>query len=276
MVLTEAINMKQQITGSKLGRLIYLLENHSNAKVLGDALIAKNVTGATAVQVKEVGGSHLEFRFKLPTDTDTSWLKKRAIRITKKFVDDYNQAAQEAYDEAVANNENPEELDLDSDETKIAIGTAWIRQSVKGNSKDIDADDDKVEIIALSGKIYQTNFLIEVQEAGLITDHGKKYQLRLKSARSNISTVLPTDPITVTSLNHGEIRQQLIAALELPEVVEGHESEVKRLFEEDILLQMTHYKVGGRYVAIVSNAALDYYGEIQFSVVEETEEPENP
>ena len=268
--------MKQQITGSKLGRLIYLLENHSNAKVLGDALIAKNVTGATAVQVKEVGGSHLEFRFKLPTDTDTSWLKKRAIRITKKFVDDYNQAAQEAYDEAVANNENPEELDLDSDETKIAIGTAWIRQSVKGNYKDIDVDDDKVEIIALSGKIYQTNFLIEVQEAGLITDHGKKYQLRLKSARSNISTVLPTDPITVTSLNHGEIRQQLIAALELPEVVEGHESEVKRLFEEDILLQMTHYKVGGNYVAIVSNTALDYYGEIQFSVVEETEEPENP
>lgn len=266
MVLTEAKIMKITIAGPKLDRLIYLLENESNAKVLGDKLIAQTVTGATATNVREVGGTHLEYRFKLPTDTTTGWLKKRAMRITKKFIDDFNEAAQATYDALVAANQNPDELDPDSDETRIAQATAWIRFNVRGGSKDIDVDNDLVEVIALSGVITAANFLIQVKEAGQIVENPKTFQQRLKATRLDIKTVLPEDPIVITSLNHTEIRQQLITALQLPPVTEGHEVEVRRLFEEDVVLQMIHYKVGSRYTAVISNVALDYYGEVNFII----------
>lgn len=258
--------MRKQITGDKLERLNYLFENESNAKELSDALIAKSITGATATNVKEVGGSHLEYRFRLAADTETSWLKKRAIRITKKFIEDYNQALQGAYDAAVVAGLTPEEPDFDSDETHIAQATAWIRQSVKGTKHEIDSGVDKVEIVALSGKVDEANFLIEVQEAGLVADHGKKHQQRIKLERLNIADFIPVEGITVTTLDHTDARWEILAALSLPEALEGEEFEIRRLFLEDILLPMTHLKDGHRYVAVISSAALDYYGEIEFLV----------
>lgn len=266
--------MRKQITGDKLERLNYLFENESNAKELSDALIAKSITGATASNVKEVGGSHLEYRFRLAADTETSWLKKRAIRITKKFIEDYNQALQGAYDAAVVAGLTPEEPDFDSDETHIAQATAWIRQSVKGTKHEIDSGVDKVEIVALSGKVDEANFLIEVQEAGLVADHGKKHQQRIKLERLNIADFIPEEGITVTTLDHAGATLEILAALNLPEALEGEEFEIRRLFLEDILLPMTHLKDGHRYVAVISSAALDYYGEIQFSVAKEPENSE--
>lgn len=265
--------MRKQITGDKLERLNYLFENESNAKELSDALIAKSITGATATNVKEVGGSHLEYRFRLAADTETSWLKKRAIRITKKFIEDYNQALQEAYDAAVAGGGTPEEPDFDSDETHIAQATAWIRQSVKGTKHEIDSGVDKVEIVALSGKVDEANFLIEVQEAGLVADHGKKHQQRIKLERLNIADFIPEEGITVTTLDHAGAVSEILGTLNLPEALEGEEFEIRRLFSEDILLPMTHLKDSHRYVAVISSAALDYYGEIEFLVNTSQVEP---
>ena len=262
--------MRQQITGEKLGRLDYLFQNQSNAKLLSDALITKSTTGATLTNVKDVSPTHYEYRLKLPADSTEGWLKKRGLRISKEFIEAHNAAAQEAWDEAEANEENPPPLDFDSNATRIQQVTDWIKAGFAKSNLPIDVDNDKVEIIALSGKVDEANLLVEIQEAGLIADHGKKRQQRIKLPRLDIATVTGGSTLTVTELNHHLIRTQLLETLseDLPEVVEGDEVLVPRLFLEDILIQNTHYKVGGVYTAVISNIALDYYGEFEFMVVE--------
>lgn len=255
--------MSQKVKGGKFLRLVNIIANHPDRLRL-IAAMKQSYAGATEITVKDIGGKCLDYTPVTRTGPG------KTLRIPKSVVEEYNA-------DLVAAAGEGESPDLDSFETLKGQLDHWIDLSIHGEGGEI-TDSDLLEILTVSGKPEDGRFIYNYTKDGAIAD-GTPRQKRLTNVRTNVSTVFVDTEVgveivdgvlTIPTSRAADVIAQIVKAAKnktVPTVNPSSEDyDEAFLFPEDISLPITHFKRGIIYTAKINSFALDYYGEISFTI----------
>ena len=260
--------MKNVITGNKLARLQTILLSQTDKQRLVDAVKAK-YENAVEIIVVDPNGITLDYYPRKETETKEQALARSPIRVKKTFIEETNQALQDAL------TEGQPEIDFDSLEVLVGHLDKWVETSILGEADSI-GEFDEIELVAAAGRPELGKFVYTHAKNGLLDPTSPKRQKRFSNTRVDIATKIADSLLTVTSLAPRDILTQILAAVNGDAETDGTEP---LLFASDIILPVTHFKDGQTYIVYLNTEALDFYGKFEMKVnvgggVQEPVEPE--
>lgn len=266
--------MNPLLPAEKLTRFNEVVNSQNDNKLFADKMYAR-VKDAESILVKDPTGLKLHYFPKFENETDEQAYRRPPIAISKAFVEKYDE-------ETVVNQEEGDDVDLDSVEHLKAQVKAWIDESVLGGVVEYTTEDI-IRIVSSHGTSTKPKFIYEIAKNGRLDSSVPFSQKRFSSVREDIAKTaidLGLTEIVVSSLNLDEVRSQIAAMFNVvedgsdvepnPPVANALEENKKVLFASDIVLPMTHLKDRQTYIFEVSTNSFDYFGQLFFKVSAET------
>lgn len=247
--------MNIRISGAKLPRLNTIIATQVERAKLSQAL-KDQYKDADSFVVTDNGGLHLDY-------FPVFGLSKRAnpIRYPRAALDKFFQV------------EDNRELNPVATETLKAQLDAWTDGVVKGQSIQL-TENDIVTLVSSLGPANNTKFTYQYQINGNLFEDALTRNGTFVSQRVDVGQSLG-GPVTTPAITRNGIIRQLLSKVNLDmELTE----ENAQLFADEIQLPNCNFVEGHSYVATIHPLALDYFGQIEFTIGEsvEAEEPVIP
>ena len=247
--------MNMRISGAKLPRLNTIIATQAERAKLSQTL-KDQYKDADSFVVTDNGGLHLDYFpvFGLSKCTNP-------IRYPRTALDTFLQV------------EDNRELNPIAPETLKAQLDAWIDSVVKGQSIQL-TENDTVTLVSSFGPVGNSKFIYQYKINGMLFERALTRNGTFVSQRVDVGQLLG-GPVTTPAITRNGIIRQLLSKVNLDmELTE----ENAQLFADEIQLPNCNFVEGHSYVATIHPLALDYFGQIEFTIGEsvEAEEPVIP
>jgi len=247
--------MNMRISGAKLPRLNTIIATQAERVKLAETLKSQ-YNDADQISVKDNGGLHLDY-----TPIFGGTPRVHSIRIPRTAVEKFFEV------------EENRELDPVATATLKAQLDAWVDGAVAGQSL-VFTENDVVELTTSFGLPTLTKFIVNYQVNGAIIEGAIPRTKSFVAARRPV-TINQTGPIVIPHTERKAITTAILAAVNGSDELEATDPQ---LFADEIVLPVGRLVEGNTYVAQIDRFALDYFGQLEFTIgeVTETEEPVDP
>lgn len=247
--------MNMRISGAKLPRLNTIIATQAERAKLSQTL-KDQYKDADSFVVTDNGGLHLDY-------FPVFGLSKRTnpIRYPRIALDKFLQV------------EDNRELNPVATETLKAQLDAWIDSVVKGQTIQL-TENDTVTLVSSFGPVDNSKFIYQYQINGMLFEEALNRTGTFASQRTDVGLLLG-GPVTIPTITRNGIIKQLLSKVNLDVELTAEDAQ---LFADEIQLPNGNFTEGHTYTATIHPLALDYFGQIEFTIGEsvETEQPVIP